>query len=81
MRTATRLENCLQLVKPDEDNPPEEAEKEGVEIDGDAYVPWDSKELAPTEVQFSAKLQFTGTDIWYFDQIVDENIKSWYNCR
>ena len=28
-----------------------------------------------------AKLHFTGTDIWYFDQIVDENIKSWYNCR
>ena len=28
-----------------------------------------------------AKLQFTGTDIWYFDQIVDENIKSWYNCQ
>ena len=41
-----------QLVKPDEDNPPEEAEKEGVEIGGNAYIPWDSKELAPTEVQF-----------------------------
>ena len=29
----------------------------------------------------TAKLQFTGTDIWYFNQIVDENIKSWYNCQ
>ena len=28
-----------------------------------------------------AKLQFTGTDIWYLNQIVDENIKSWYNCQ
>ena len=33
------LKNSLQLVKPDEDNPPEEAEKECVEIGGDAYVP------------------------------------------
>ena len=46
------LKKSLQLVKPDEDNPPEEAEKECVEIGGDANVPWDSKELAPIEVQF-----------------------------